>query len=237
MKKSLFWHLWILFIVIPAHGAKRAYIYKGTGSCLDGCSEAAADVAAQAGFIPSFIHSALIQARILREASVWIQPGGNAIEVANRLTYDQKEVLKDFVRMGGTYVGFCAGAFLADTFVDDAETIPGLALIPGTTYDYPLPKGSHILPIFWLGKTFHLYFEEGPGFRILSGAEIEIIASYPDGTPATVRFKAGLGNVILSGAHPEAPESWKEGLSDPDGSDIHLAIRLLQASAITSTSR
>ena len=53
------------------------------------------------------------------------------------------------------------------------------------------------------------YWEDGPE---LSGWG-DAIATYPDGTPAIAQGRVGRGWVILSGVHPEAPESWRRGLT------------------------
>ncbi len=39
------------------------------------------------------------------------------------------------------------------------------------------------------------------------------MAKYPDGTPAIVEGTSGQGWVILVGVHPEAPETWRRGMS------------------------
>jgi glutamine amidotransferase-like uncharacterized protein len=52
----------------------------------------------------------------------------------------------------------------------------------------------------WLGKTVtHV-----PGRSV--------VAEYPDGTPAVVEGTFGEGWVVLTGVHPEAPESWRQGM-------------------------
>ena len=53
------------------------------------------------------------------------------------------------------------------------------------------------------------YWEDGPQ---LSGWG-DVIGKYPDGTPAIVEGHVGDGWVILTGTHPEAPESWRTGLT------------------------
>ena len=41
----------------------------------------------------------------------------------------------------------------------------------------------------------------------------DVVAKYPDGTPAIVEGTAAAGRVILSGIHPEAPENWRHGMA------------------------
>jgi hypothetical protein len=53
------------------------------------------------------------------------------------------------------------------------------------------------------------YWEDGPQF---TGWGL-VVGKYPDGTPAIVEEALGEGWVILCGVHPEAPESWRRGMS------------------------
>ena len=52
-------------------------------------------------------------------------------------------------------------------------------------------------------------WEDGPE---LSGWGATV-ATYPDGKPAVVEGFAGDGWVVLVGVHPEAPESWRRGMT------------------------
>jgi hypothetical protein len=40
-----------------------------------------------------------------------------------------------------------------------------------------------------------------------------VVGRYPDGKPAIVEGRVGDGGAILSGVHPEAPDSWRRGLT------------------------
>jgi glutamine amidotransferase-like uncharacterized protein len=53
------------------------------------------------------------------------------------------------------------------------------------------------------------YWEDGPQFTGWGN----VVAKYPDGTPAIVEGASGQGWVILCGVHPEAPENWRRGMS------------------------
>jgi glutamine amidotransferase-like uncharacterized protein len=57
--------------------------------------------------------------------------------------------------------------------------------------------------------TLEHYWEDGPQFTGWG----EVVAKYPDGTPAVVEGTCGEGCVILSGVHPEAPENWRRGMT------------------------
>jgi glutamine amidotransferase-like uncharacterized protein len=219
-----------LCAVIQHTQAESVLVYHGPGSCREGCARAAAQVAWDLGEKVKFVGPERIAPKVFQNVRVWIQPGGDAIEVATALDSHQKKMIRDFVFKGGSYLGFCAGAFFADTKVDDALTIDGLALLPGTTYDLlPGQLAGVLLPIAWEGKNRAIYFEQGSGFRLNPINQVDITATYPDATPAVISFKYGKGLVIVSGVHPEAPLAWKEkvGLRDPDGEDMDLARELL----------
>jgi glutamine amidotransferase-like uncharacterized protein len=46
-----------------------------------------------------------------------------------------------------------------------------------------------------------------------------VVARYPDQTPAIVEGAFGDGWLILSGVHPEAPASWRRGMSFQTSAD------------------
>lgn len=207
-----------------------AAVYFGPGACREGCASAAANIARNLGFLIRRVGPANLTAETLADVRVWIQPGGDAIRVARALSSEQKRLLRSFVASGGGYIGLCAGAFFADEKVDDALTIDGLNLLPGVTHDKsPLDKEAMILPIRWEGATRHIYFQDGPTFELRAKANTEVLGRYEDdNAPAILRFRFGLGKVVLSGVHPEAPEAWirAAGLRDPDGPDGDIADQL-----------
>jgi glutamine amidotransferase-like uncharacterized protein len=107
------------------------------------------------------------------------------------------------------YLGICAGAFFAG-----ASPYNGLDLASGVRFPfYALEdRGIRKAPVDIAtagGPTLELYWEDGPQ---LSGWG-EVVARYPDGTPAVVQGAFGSGWVILAGVHPEAPESWRGGMA------------------------
>jgi hypothetical protein len=68
---------------------------------------------------------------------------------------------------------------------------------------------------------------DGPATPAWSGG---VIARYPDGKPAISQTRTGLGFVIVSGPHPEAPASWQwDSGTDPDGVDHDIAAKLIRA--------
>ena len=77
------------------------------------------------------------------------------------------------------------------------------------------------------GQAMTHYWEDGPQ---LTGWG-DVVAKYPDGTPAIVQGAVGNGWAILSGVHPEAPESWRRGMAfdTPASTDNAYAATLIAA--------
>jgi glutamine amidotransferase-like uncharacterized protein len=216
-----------------AHAA-TALIYIGRGSCDDRCSEAAANVARRAGLEPRFVTPEMIKPEVLKDAVTWIQPGGNAIKLSHAISKKKIRLIRKFVREGGGYVGFCAGAFFADRTVDAHETLPGLGLIPWRTDYIDVDSGEDgtQLTVEWNGKARTLFFNGGGTFHLDDSQPYKVVATYGSGQPATIETTFGAGRVELTGLHPEAFDSWKTDAKviDPDGRDWDLAIEMICAS-------
>ncbi len=156
--------------------------------------------------------------RGLRGLRVLIFPGGWAPYQIEALGDDGPEVIRAFVRGGGTYFGICAGAYLAADDVEYAGTlypypldliegeaegpVPGLPLYPevanielsatGAGRERGLPRSMSAL--FQGGCTFD---EEED--------DVTVLARYAGGDPAVISVPYGRGEVVLSGAHFERP--------------------------------
>lgn len=53
--------------------------------------------------------------------------------------------------------------------------------------------------------------QNGLGYLGICGGDV--VAKYPDGTPAIAEGPVGRGWAVLSGVHPEAPDSWRRGMT------------------------
>lgn len=211
-----------------------ALVYKGQGSCggSDDCSGAAAEVAIRAGYEIQYVSSSDVNEDLFKDATVWIQPGGNAITVAKMLGHEKLQMIRDFIEAGGGYLGFCAGGFLADHTVDDANTIEGLGIIPVETADFDGDKGDNgtIIPIHWKGDLRDVFFNGGGYFKVPHAGKrgVRVMATYENGQVASIETKFGAGHVAVSGFHPEATDDWKSYAvgTDRDGSDLDIAEEL-----------
>jgi len=138
-----------------------------------------------------------------------IFPGGNYIEIGNNLTAQTTRRVRNAVYHGVNYLGICAGGLLAGNAKSNS-----LDLASAVKFDFysEVNRGIHkaAVPISCAETpVIDHYWEDGPQF---SGWGL-VVGKYPDGTPAIVEGAAGEGWVILCGVHPEAPESWRKGMS------------------------
>jgi glutamine amidotransferase-like uncharacterized protein len=160
---------------------------------------------------------------------VW--PGGNSIDMGNSLTASATALVRNaVVQTGVSYIGFCAGAFMAES-----STEYNVFNLAGTWFDfYQANVTNMVWTTFANGFQRDLVYWDGPeidGFG-------SVIAKYPNGQSAIAEAWVGKGFVVLSGVHPEAPADWRVGFASPDvdgvAADVAFATTLLNA-AISKT--
>jgi glutamine amidotransferase-like uncharacterized protein len=163
----------------------------------------------------------------LRAYRLLMVPGGNFEEIGHGLTSSATARLRNAIRSGLSYVGMCAGAFFAGN-----SPYNGLNLTSGVRFTFYAAENRGIrkaaVAVAAAGSpTLDHYWEDGPQ---LTGWG-DVVAKYPDGTPAIVEGTFGDGWVILSGIHPEAPESWRRGMTftTPASVDNTYAATLIDA--------
>jgi hypothetical protein len=134
-----------------------------------------------------------------------IVPGGNSIDIGGSLTANAVSDLRGAVQQYGVhYLGICAGAFFGGYSVYN-----GIDLTGGVPFDFYADefRGIHqeLVEIsFPNGGPLDVYWQDGPQ---LSGWG-QVVAKFPDGTPAMVEGQSGSGFAIFTGVHPEAPGAW-----------------------------
>ena len=145
----------------------------------------------------------------IRGYRLLIVPGGNFIDIGNSLTSSTTANIRSAVQHGLNYLGICAGGFFAGN-----SGYNGLNLTSGVRFSFFAAEGRGIrkaaVAISGAGApTLDQYWEDGPQFTGWGA----VVGRYPDGTPATVEGTFGSGWVILTGVHPEAPASWRRGMT------------------------
>ena len=148
-----------------------------------------------------------------------VMPGGWSVFQRAAAGKEGLDAIRCFVEKGGTYLGVCAGAYLA------AKDVRW----QGGTYPYPLilfdgiaegslpevaawPKAGDVrVKVTAAGRrrgiatagegVFH--YKGGP--RFVGGTAVEVLAQYADGTAAIIARPFGKGEVVLNGVHFERP--------------------------------
>ena len=153
--------------------------------------------------------NAMTQAQ-LNSYKLLIVPGGNSITIGENLRATTTANIHNAVIKGGLhYLGICAGGFFGGYSIYN-----GLNLTSGRwfnfyeAYYHGIYKESLNIS-YPSGGKLDVYWQDGPQFTGWGS----IVARFPDGTPAVVEGKSGAGWVILAGVHPEAPASWRWGMT------------------------
>jgi len=139
-----------------------------------------------------------------------IIPGGNSIVIGQSLTASAVANIRTAVEGYGVhYLGLCAGAFFGGYSIYN-----GIDLTGGVPFNFYADefKGIHTNVVtlsFPDSAPLDAYWQDGPQ---LSGWG-QVVAKFPDGTPAIVQGNSGKGFLILTGVHLEAPSSWRVGLN------------------------
>jgi glutamine amidotransferase-like uncharacterized protein len=155
----------------------------------------------------------------LRGLKVVVVPGGDAYYEELGAGRRGITAIREFVKGGGSYLGICAGAYLASAEVlwENGRypymlgLFNGLAddSVPGTP-DWPR-AGTAKLSVTDEGKLHGLapfdgvplYYQGGCCFRRCGDAAV--LARYADKSAAVIERPFGKGRVILSGVHFERP--------------------------------
>jgi len=164
----------------------------------------------------------------LMDHHLLIVPGGNSIEIGQGLTPNVSAMIQDAVQRNGLhYLGVCAGAFYGG-----ASIYNGVDLTYGVGFNFFAEEnlGVHKAAVnitFPDNTMLDAYWQDGPE---LSGWG-DVVAKYPDGTPAITEGQSGNGFVMFTGVHLEAPDSWRQGLSftTPTSTDIAYSGSVIQA--------
>lgn len=164
-------------------------------------------------------------------------PGGYAGTASKSLNPETRiRIQKAVTERGVSYIGFCAGSFIAMNPPGVAEKAPdyGFSIVPyGSILPEYEPNGIHqdqkpMTLSFSLfdGTKRDFVWYGGPYFPNAK----EVLARYTTGDPAIIQTAAGKGFAIFTGPHPESPPSWVSS-DDKDGvnGDIEFAWQLISA--------
>lgn len=165
--------------------------------------------------------NAIKNAQWLKNAILFIMPGGADLLYAKKLNGAGNAKIKQYVKRGGSYLGICAGSYYASSYVEfdkqgdlavlgdrELKFFDGKVIGPIlASYSYDTQSGSRAAKISTafpdLSETFVFYNGGGYFENAESHSNIQIIASYQNKLPAIIYIKYGKGQVILSGVHFE----------------------------------
>jgi glutamine amidotransferase-like uncharacterized protein len=185
------------------------------------------------------VTSAQLNAMSLAEMSRFgtlIFPGGSGGTEADSLTSATHANLRAAVQQKGVgYVGFCAGAFIAQAPAPSAggDVSYGLGIVNGPELDYyELEYQGQDIAMTLLqyadGSTQDTLYYGGP---VTPEVPNGVIARYPNGDPAISQMWSGAGFVVISGPHPTATSAILSalGVSSSDGTHTETAWKMIDA--------
>lgn len=200
-------------------------VYDHSGGTARGPKNLAAILTEEAGFKCVTIKPEEIRDGRLAGFDVLIMPGGSGSKQASMLGEQGREIVREFVRQGGGYVGICAGSYLASS---DYQW--SLHLLNAKVFDrahWARGTGQVQLTLSEAGRTLLLHEEEGvevyygqgpllvpddkpdlPAFESLAQYASEIAQKGAPtgvmiGTTAIARAPYGEGRVICFSPHCE----------------------------------
>jgi Biotin-protein ligase, N terminal len=219
---------------------RTAVVYGGEGACEEDCVTAVVEAAKIAGFTPVVVLPGTWDPAVLKDAAVWLQPGGYAVTSAKAMGKKMMADVRAFVKAGGGYVGFCAGAFIATSKIGTSTTT-GYGFSPGITTvykakGYPTIEKMSMKLNDGLQHSRQIYWEGGPYFKFTKAElpKVDVRGTYSRTNQiSAIQTTYGSGKVSLTGAHPESPQWWRDSsnLIDSDGLDYDITTEMIQWAA------
>jgi hypothetical protein len=223
---------------VASNFSRDVLLFNGTGVSTSDWQATEQMISGQ-GWSYALVNSAELNAMSLEEIAsyrVIVIPGGKGGTITASLTEATRLKVRQAVRDRGVgYVGFCAGAWVAvgPEASGDQVASYGLAVAPGAILPSYYPGGdtsqtAAIVPVtLSSGETRQLVWWGGPSTPEWAGG---VIGRYVTGEPAISQTWSGAGLVVISGPHPEAPQSWRSTAGfDSDGLDQDLAVAMIHA--------
>jgi glutamine amidotransferase-like uncharacterized protein len=175
----------------------------------------------------------------LTDCDILAYPGGNYVSYLTSLGNEGIEIIRNFLRNGGSYFGVCGGAMFG---VDGLNLIDGYFL----STNPEMPEGYYITEMNVNREstgpdlsdepaTYHLLYWGSRYYHSENMSNINPIMTYMyNDQPGSITFGYGNGTVFLSSPHPEYEENSDRDetsvfglLDDPDSEwDLLLKISL-----------
>jgi biotin--protein ligase len=159
----------------------------------------------------------------MKRADLFVMPGGRDLPYVEALNGRGVQIIHDYVSSGGKFLGICAGAYFASSYVEfdkggDLEVLgeralkffPGKAIGPAFfPFKYNSEAGAKVLPLSY-NSTFeqfsaYSFYNGGCFFEPSPSSQYRVLATYEDGRAAIVTCSVLQGTALLSGVHFELP--------------------------------
>eukprot|EP00835_Amoeboradix_gromovi_P004277 NODE_324_length_10963_cov_0.175350.p2 type:complete len:535 gc:universal NODE_324_length_10963_cov_0.175350:7003-5399(-) len=155
---------------------------------------------------------------LLSICELLVIPGGRDKPYCE-LVNSKSDLLLNYMYNGGKYLGICAGAYFASSFVEFQLDTPyqvigkrPLSLFNGTAmgtiypnFQYQSESGAHVVPISGDFKTL-CYYNGGPMFIAHDNLHSPIMRYDLNNEMAILKVNVGKGTAVLSGVHLEYDE-------------------------------
>lgn len=214
--------------------AIRVAVYDDAGSGADAMKGLMSALEKEPALHVSRVRAAAIRAGELDACDVVIFPGGMSTTQGRTLGEDGRERVRTFVRGGGGYVGFCAGAYLAscDRDYDWSLNILNANVIDKEHWARGVGKvdlslteeGRRLMGIS--GDRLNIYYHQGPllapagrtdlaAYAPVASFETEVAKAgvaggLMKGSTAVAAARFGGGKVLCFSPHPEMTEGLHE---------------------------
>lgn len=209
MQKLVFLLLWPFLL-----SAETAVIFAGAGTC-EGCASTVAAMLQQRNYQVHLVNEHQLNAEVLHQADLYVQPGGSddIMDTLSVLSAYQIQAIRDFVAQGGSYLGICAGAYLAGQYADQGAGIRAFGLVEITEIEQELANDNQAQWISILLPPDHrptqVYYQAGPHFGHQVPSTGKVTAVYAASKQIAARISSfGKGKVALIGPHYEADMDW-----------------------------
>ena len=210
--------------ILKAHSA-NIYVYNDDGVSEESLAQTIATFHQYLGAkyaIKSLSAAQVKKGMWVKDAAAFIMPGGADLPYATKLNGLGNKNIKKYVKNGGVYIGICAGAYYAASYVEfdkggkievlgnrELKLFQGKAIGPILApYNYATNSGSIAAEITTIFKNIpiaHIYYNGGGFFESNNNfPNTKVIAQYAKNKlPAIVFINYGQGKVLLSGVHFE----------------------------------
>lgn len=170
---------------------KKIFVYSGTGSYQSKDVENFLSV-----FDMDYRRICEHNFKDLKNKDIFIVPGGQVSAYLPAWGIKNKNIVKNFVKRGGAYIGICSGSYIAGKKFEEHE---GLGFFKET-----LLHTWHQSIIKTLNKKneiIELIAENGPDLSQLKIGKKLLTDKF--GKPQAIKIKFGKGQVYLFSSHPE----------------------------------